>query len=148
MHAAAVPDYFKPASATTFPPDFWQERLAEADVVILVAELHGTVIGYLYADTTPAMETAATYARPRFYIHHIGVDALHRGQGAGAALLDAAKALAHDQGISLLALTTWTFNERAVRFFAQQGFDVYNYRMWLTISPSGAAATHHSTALS
>jgi ribosomal protein S18 acetylase RimI-like enzyme len=148
MHATAMPDFFKPPSAMTFPPDFWQERLAEADVVILVAEQAGTVIGYLYADTTPAMETAATYARPRFYIHHIGVDALHRGQGAGAALLDAAKALARDQGIALLALTTWTFNERAVRFFTRAGFEVYNYRMWMTTSPSGAAATHHSTALS
>ena len=133
VHAAAVPDFFKPPSTTTFPPDFWQERLMQPATVMLVAEQAGAVIGYLYGDTIGAMETSSTYERPRFYIHHLGVDAAHRNQGVGSALVAAAKAVARSQGISLLALTTWTFNESAVRFFVQQGFTVYNYRMWMRL---------------
>jgi ribosomal protein S18 acetylase RimI-like enzyme len=133
MHAAAVPDFFKPPTAATFPPEFWRERLTQPDVFILVAELAGAVIGYLYADTAPTIETPHTYARPRCFIHQLGVDDAHRHQGAGAALLAAAKAHARAQGITLLALTTWAFNEQAVRFFTRAGFAVYNYRMWMTI---------------
>jgi shikimate dehydrogenase len=133
LHAAAVPDFFKPPAATTFPPDFWQERLTQPATVILVAEQAGAVIGYLYGDTSGAMETSSTYERPRFYIHHIGVDAAHRNQGVGTALVAAAKAVARNQGIRLLALSTWTFNEQAVRFFEHAGFAVYNYRMWLRL---------------
>ena len=62
----AVPDFFKPPSATTFPPDSWQVRLAQPATVILVAEQAGGIVGYLYADTAPAMETTSTYERPRF----------------------------------------------------------------------------------
>ena len=104
LHAAAVPDFFKPPSAAIFAPDFWCERMAQPAVVILVAERAGTVIGYLYADTASALETVHTYAQPRFYIHHLGVDAAHRGHGVGAALLAEAKTIARRQQISLLAL--------------------------------------------
>ena len=131
LHAAAVPDFFKPPTAEAFAPEFWRERLAQPDVVILVAELEGAVVGYLYADLAPTLATLHTYARARCFIHQIGVDAARRGQGAGSALLAAVKAIARSQGIDLLALTTWAFNAPAVRFFTHAGFDIYNYRMWM-----------------
>ena len=133
LHAAAVPDFFKPPATEAFAPEFWRERLAQPDAVILVAELEGAVVGYLYADLAPTMATIHTYARPRCFIHQIGVDAAWRGQGAGSALLAAVKPIARSEGVNLIALTTWAFNAPAVRFFTRAGFEVYNYRMWMRL---------------
>jgi shikimate dehydrogenase len=131
LHAAAHPNFFKPPSATTFPPDYWSELMARPDTVMLVAECAGAVVGYLYGDVTPAMETSSTYAFQRFHIHHIGVMPQQQGKGCGAALIAAAKQEARQRGIPRLTLATWAFNHQAHRFFEAQGFEYYNHRMWL-----------------
>jgi len=134
LHADAHPDFFKPPSATTFPPDYWIELMARPDTVMLVAELGGRVVGYLYGDVTPALETSSTYAFQRFHIHHVGVTPEQQGQGCGAALLEAAKEEARRRGIGRLTLATWAFNHQAHRFFEGQGFTYYNHRMWLQLT--------------
>lgn len=135
LHADAIPEFFKPPSAHTFPPAMVLELLEKSDTVIFLAEYEGRPIGYLYADLTPAMETSSTYKLERAYIHHVAVDPAYENHGVGTALVDAIKQLAHDQGINVLALSAWTFNERALRFFRRQGFEPYNYRMWLHLQP-------------
>ena len=131
IHAAAHPDFFKPPSATTFPPAHFVELMERPDTVMFVAESEGRIVGYLYGDVTPAMETSSTYAFPRFYIHHISVEPAHQGQGCGTALIEAAKAVARERGIPTLALSVWDFNHKAHAFFARHGFVDYNQRMWI-----------------
>ena len=124
IHAAAHPDFFKPPSATTFPPAHFVELMERPDTVMFVAESEGRIVGYLYGDVTPAMETSSTYAFPRFYIHHISVEPAHQGQGCGTALIEAAKAVARERGIPTLALSVWDFNHKAHAFFARQGSSI------------------------
>lgn len=130
-HAAAHPNFFKPATADTFPPAMVQMHLAQPDVMIFLAESEGAPVGYLYADAAPAQETSMTYRLERLWIHHIGVAPAHRRQGVGAALIDAAKSHARALGIKTLALSVWAFNQPAIDFFTQQGFEAYNHRLWL-----------------
>ena len=137
LHADAHPDFFKQPSAATFGPDYWIELMARPDTVMLVAELaerNGRVVGYLYGDVTPALETPSTYAFGRFHIHHIGVTPEQQGRGCGAALIEAAKEEARRRGIVRLTLATWAFNHQAHRFFEGQGFTYYNHRMWLQLT--------------
>jgi GNAT superfamily N-acetyltransferase len=97
-HAAAHPDFFKPSAADTFPPAMVRDHLAQPGVVIFLAEIDGAAVGYLYADANPAQETSMTYRLERLWIHHIGVAPAHQRQGAGAALIDAAKQHAQQPG--------------------------------------------------
>jgi shikimate dehydrogenase len=131
LHADAHPDFFKQPSATTFPSEYWSELMERPDTVMLVAEAGGAVVGYLYGDVTPSMETNSTYAFQRFHIHHIGVTPQQQGKGCGAALIAAAKQEARRRGLGRLTLATWAFNHQAHRFFEGQGFEYYNHRMWL-----------------
>ena len=133
-HAAAHPDFFKPPSASTFPVSTVRDLLAQPATVIFLAEVDGAAVGYLYADSIPAQETSMTYRLKRLWIHQIGVNPEHQRQGAGAALIDAAKAHARSLGIETVALNVWAFNHSAMRFFAGQGFEAYNHRMWLRLS--------------
>ena len=133
-HAAAHPDFFKPSAADTFPPAMVRDLLAQPATVIFLAEINGAAVGYLYADANPALETSMTYRLDRLWIHHIGVAPAQQRQGAGAALIDAAKQHAQRLGISTLALSVWAFNHPAIGFFVRQGFAAYNHRMWLHLS--------------
>lgn len=133
IHAAAHPDFFKSPAATDIAPALWQERLKQPHSVILVAEQDDKIVGYLYGDTDPAMETSNTYALPRFFIDHLGVEERYRSHGVGAALLAEARSIARQHDIALLGLSTWAFNERAIRFFLREGFEIYNYRMWMKL---------------
>lgn len=131
VHAAAHPDFFKPSTDDTFPSAMVRELLAQPATVMFLAEIEGAPVGYLYADTNPAQETSMTYRLERLWIHHIGVAPAHQRQGVGAALIDAAKSHARALGIKTLALSVWAFNQPAIDFFAQQGFEAYNHRLWL-----------------
>jgi shikimate dehydrogenase len=131
LHADMLPDFFKQPSATTFPAEYVLEVMARPDTVMFVAELAGKVVGYLYADVTPAIETSSTFTYDRFHIHHIAVVPVAQGHGCGTALIDAAKQEARRRGIRRLSLSTWDFNRRAQRFFESQGFVYYSHRMWL-----------------
>jgi shikimate dehydrogenase len=130
LHAEMLPTFFKQPSATTFPAEYVLEIMARADTVMFVAEWGDKVVGYLYGDVTPAMETSSTYTFDRFHIHHIAVVPAAQGHSCGTALIDAAKQEAQRRGISRLSLSTWDFNRRAQRFFESQGFVYYGHRMW------------------
>jgi shikimate dehydrogenase len=133
-HAEALPTFFKQPTDEAFPPSSVTELLDEPFNLFFLAEVDGIVVGYLYADVRPAEETPMTYPLKRLWIHQIVVASEHRRQGVGAALLAAAKSYAAAQGINTLALSVWAFNQEALRFFEAQGFQVYNYRMWLHLA--------------
>lgn len=134
VHAAAQPDFFKPASADTFPPAMVREHLSQPGVVIFLAEIDGAAVGYLYADANPAQATSMTYRLERMWIHHIVVTPAHQRGGVGSALIEATIDYARSLSISRLALSVWAFNQPALDFFLRQGFEIYNHRMWLDLS--------------
>jgi ribosomal protein S18 acetylase RimI-like enzyme len=131
VHADAHPHFFKQPSPLTFPTDYVGELLRRPETVMLVAVWAGQVVGYLYGDTSPALETNATFPFARFYIHHLVVAPEAQGRGCGAALIQAAREYAHAHALGTLALSVWDFNRKARRFFERQGFTNYNHRMWI-----------------
>lgn len=133
-HAEALPTFFKQPTDEAFPPSSVAALLEEPLNLFLLAEIDGAVAGYLYADIRPAEETPMTHRVERLWIHQLVVAPERRRQGVGTALLDAAKSYAAAQGIHTLALSIWAFNREALRFFEAQGFEVYNYRMWLHLA--------------
>jgi len=99
---------------------FLGRQLAEPSVVVLVAERGGEVVGYAYA----AVEgnDYMSLRGPAGVLHDIVVDAAHRGQGVGRALLDAALQALAAKGAPRVVLSTAERNETAQRLFARAGF--------------------------
>jgi ribosomal protein S18 acetylase RimI-like enzyme len=122
VHAAGLPDRFKPPSAETFPATLITDLIARPETLMFLGSLADTPAGYLYAEVMPMPETAVRYAAPMVYVHHVSVRADARGFGLGKALLDAVQTAAAAHGISRLGLDVWSFNEAARLFFAGQGF--------------------------
>jgi ribosomal protein S18 acetylase RimI-like enzyme len=95
-------------------------QLQEANVVILVAESDGDVIGYTYAGVEGWDYMALR--GPAGVLYDIVVDPARRGQGVGRQLLEATLAMLAERGAPRVVLSTAEQNEPAQRLFASAGF--------------------------
>jgi ribosomal protein S18 acetylase RimI-like enzyme len=99
---------------------FLGSQLDEPDVIILVAEQDGEVLGYTYAGVE-GMDYMALRG-PAGALYDIVVDPPHRGHGVGTMLLEATLAVFRERGVPRVVLSTAERNESAQRLFARAGF--------------------------
>ena len=99
----------------------WAATLAKPGTVVwIVEEVAGCPVGYavLSAASLPGTDPQDAELK-RIYM----LSRWH-GTGMGRALYDAAEAEARARGAPRLVLSVYTRNNRAIRFYEKQGFDV------------------------
>jgi ribosomal protein S18 acetylase RimI-like enzyme len=99
---------------------FLGDQLKQPDVIVLVAERDGEVVGYTYAGIEGHDYMALR--GPAGVLYDIVVDPAHRGHGIGRLLLDATLAALEARGAPRAVLSTAERNEAAQRLFARAGF--------------------------
>lgn len=99
---------------------FLAGQIRRPEVVMLVAEAGGEVLGYAYA----AMEGTdyMTLRGPAGALHDLLVDPAHRGRGVGRMLLEAAIGSLEARGAPQVVLSTADKNVAAQRLFERAGF--------------------------
>jgi ribosomal protein S18 acetylase RimI-like enzyme len=122
VHAAGMPERFKPPGPETFPPPLVRDLLGRAETLIFLAYAGTLPVGYIYAEVMRRPENAIRYEASIVYVHHISVSPDHRGQGIGKALLAAVREAGRAAGIGRVGLDVWMFNNAARSFFRSQGF--------------------------
>jgi ribosomal protein S18 acetylase RimI-like enzyme len=95
-------------------------QLDNPDVIVLVAEQDGEVIGYTYAGVE-GMDYMSLRG-PAGVVYDIVVDPAHRGKGIGRKLLDATLDALKSAGSPRAVLSTAERNEPAQRLFDRAGF--------------------------
>lgn len=138
LHAGALPHLFKPPSDEAFPPGAFAELIADDDAFVLIGEVGGEAVGYLYGQVAHRPANAMRHTLDVGYVHHLSVDRAHQGHGYGERLLGEAVALFRAKGIPRVELDVWAFNTNAQRFFTRQGFAVFNQRMCLEFAGEGS----------
>jgi ribosomal protein S18 acetylase RimI-like enzyme len=99
---------------------FLATQLDEPNVVVLVAERDGDVVGYTYSGVEG--RDYMSLRGPAGVLYDIVVDPAHRGEGIGRMLLDATLAALEARGAPRAVLSTADRNESAQRLFARAGF--------------------------
>ena len=99
---------------------FLGSQLREHDVVVLVAEQHGAIAGYVYAGLEPQSWKELRDACG--FIHDVVVDEQGRRAGVATALMEAAFVWLREQGAPRVVLWTAERNAGAQRLFAGLGF--------------------------
>lgn len=122
LHHGLDPDRFIAATPQTERAygSFLGTQLDEPNIVVLVAERDGEVVGYTYAGVEGTDYMALR--GPAGVVHDIVVDPAHRGHGVGRVLLDATLEALEAKGAPRIVLSTAERNEPAQRLFARAGF--------------------------
>jgi GNAT superfamily N-acetyltransferase len=106
------------------------ETLANPDMLVLVAEHDGAVVGHL---TGAFLPVSAMWTAPRAELFSMQVMAPWRDQGIGSQLVDRFKAWAHARGAAQLRVSAYTANEAAIRFYRRHGFAPLDTTLALTL---------------
>lgn len=99
---------------------FLNTQLTLPDVIVLVAEQHGVVVGYVYAGLEPL--SWKELRGPAGFIHDIVVDAAARRSGLARELLRAAIDWLRQRGAPRVMLWTAAPNSQAQALFDSLGF--------------------------
>jgi len=111
-------------------------ELEDPDIIVLVAERGGEVIGYTYAGIEGV--DYMSLRGPAGVLHDIIVDPAHRGHGVGRMLLDATLAALQRKGAPRVVLSTAERNEPAQRLFERAGFRRTMIEMTRELGPDSA----------
>lgn len=133
LHHQMHPDIFKPYHREAILP-FFEEKLADENVVAWVAKEQEHYLGYLLLFKVQVPENPFQYARSYVLIDQILVKGNAQNKGIGKKLMEAAMAYAKNQGIDRLEVNHWTLNEKARHFFKSQGFEYYCEKMQMKIT--------------
>lgn len=99
---------------------FLGTQLERDNIIVLVAESEGRVVGYTYAGIEGF--DYMSLRGPAGVLYDIVVDPASRGQGVGKMLLEATVAALKSRGEPRIVLSTAEKNENAHRLFARAGF--------------------------
>ena len=99
---------------------FLRTQMHENDVVVLVAERDGVVVGYVYAGLEP--QSWKELREACGFIHDVVVDEGGRRGGVATALIDAAIEWLRERGAPRVVLWSAEGNSAAHRLFERLGF--------------------------
>ena len=99
--------------------DYLKRQSSKQGSLVLVAERHGEVVGYVFAQIEGPDYVALR--GPAGVIQDIFVDPVHRGNGAGRALLEAALHWIAESGSPRVVVSTAYANHGAQRLFKSTG---------------------------
>lgn len=127
LHVAERPDVFKPVDLGALE-SWFRTAIKNPTWQILIAEVAGTAAGYVAVMDGSRSESA--FARPRRWreIEQLSVSPTYRRRGVASALLARVAESALSDGISVLELNTWAFNDVARLSFQSLGFLERNVR--------------------
>jgi GNAT superfamily N-acetyltransferase len=119
------------ATAATDLEALHRHALAEADRVVLVAELDGEVAGMAHI-----VPSKAANAPHRAEVQRVAVAAGARGTGVGRELLEAVEEIAFARGLTLLWLTTHEGSD-AAGFYEAVGYTKLGVMPAYSLRPDG-----------
>jgi ribosomal protein S18 acetylase RimI-like enzyme len=99
---------------------FLGTELTQEDVLVLVAEVDGAVVGYVYAGLEP--QSWKELREPAGFIHDLVVEESARRRGIASQLLESAAAWLESHGAPRVLLWTAEKNLGAQRLFETLGF--------------------------
>jgi len=112
-------------------------QIGVSDTLVMVADLGGKVVGYIYADIEGT--SWKDLRGPCGYVHDVYVDESARQQGAGRQLMRAAIDWMRGKGMTQVVLDTKTKNEHAKQLFTALGFRPTMIEMTLDLEGASSA---------
>jgi ribosomal protein S18 acetylase RimI-like enzyme len=129
LHVQQHPHLFKPYNEAAVAA-YFADCLSDNTYLHIGAFVQGVPAGFVQLQVLERPANAFVYSYSYIHVHQLSVPEAFRGRGIATALMDAAQAHAAEQGIALIDLTVWQFNETAQSFYRSIGYDYSLLRMY------------------
>ena len=128
IHYENRPDVFK-ENCQKYDEKALLELLKDENRPIFVAvddsnHVLGYCFCYLHIKSHPVMHEQLI-----LHIDDFCVDEAHRSRGIGKILFDTVLDFARQQDVANIDLNVWAFNEKAIKFYENLGFNIQHYTM-------------------
>lgn len=131
-HADAHPEIFQ-SGVTGLLEDYFFEHIESETQAIYVAEVAGSIVGYVLLEVKGNSYLDILIPRKLVYITDIAVLKTHQKQGIGHLLFQQSVEWAKDKGAASLDLTVWAFNQEAIAFYERHGMGTLTRQMTLPL---------------
>lgn len=122
LHATLYPTAFVFPAPPGEVSRFFAGVLQQDQHRILIANVDGRVVAYLWYEMRGVRGAPFRPARSQIYVHQLTVDKNRRREGIASQLMRTIDAICDQDGIDDVALDTWSTNKDAQAFFAYLGF--------------------------
>lgn len=132
VHVNGRPDTFRPG----FSPELEQilyKRFETENWVILAAVLEDEIAGFASVEYLDRPESPYNRARKMYHVEEFGVDPHFHRRGVATALVEYMKKDAAERGYPRIELDMWEFNQGALAFYENVGFQTYRRYMELWV---------------
>jgi ribosomal protein S18 acetylase RimI-like enzyme len=129
LHREQLPDMFQKPAGPSREKEYYLDLIADENVGLFLAEAGGKLAGYAHILIKEAPAIPIFVPRRYAVIDAIVVDPRYRNQGAGARLMDEMHAWAVAQGAASIELNVYEFNQNAIRFYQNLGFQTFSRKM-------------------
>jgi GNAT superfamily N-acetyltransferase len=123
LHAEALPHIFRPAGGPARSQEHINGIVLAPGSVVFVAESGGRVIGMAHVHMRMAADYPIIVPRTYAHVDTLGVAEGYRRRGVGRALMKQAEQWALSHGAAEIELNVWEFNENAIEFYKNLGYE-------------------------
>jgi len=129
-----IPNDYKKPPKPTLPEGTFLNMIVDNDSLVLVSETENRITGVLYAEIEK--EDGDEWSKPyhRVSIEELSVLPEYHRQGVGTELVKNAESWALEKGIRELIVLVFDFNNDAINFYKNNGFENYSIKMTKKIS--------------
>lgn len=131
LHSTKLPDRFcpPPAGQAARTREYIASLLDDPDTSVLVAEQRGQVMGAIITIVRNTAPLPILTPRRVANIEIISVRHDQQGHGIGQALMKQAEQWATSKGAGDIELSVYLFNQKAIRFYSELGFQSLYQKM-------------------
>ena len=123
LHATARPDIFRQDFDAA--GERYDLYIKQYEYAVLVCVREEKIVGFAVIRNEVKQQSDFGVARKILLLEEFGVDVNCRRQGVGAEMMNFVKQYAADHDCESIVLDYWAFNNGAVDFYKEVGFDVY-----------------------
>ena len=132
VHVAGRPDTFRPGFCQELEQVLYR-RFETENWNILAAVVDGKIAGFASVEYLDRPESPYNLARKMYHVEEFGVDPAFHRKGVATALVEYMKRDAAQRGYPRIELDMWEFNQGALAFYENVGFQTYRRYMELWV---------------
>ncbi len=129
-----IPASYKKTPKPTLPRGTFISIIDDKNVLMIVAEIKDKVVGMLYATIEEYKGDEWSMPYNRVSIDELSVLPNYQGKGIGSLLMQEVENWAKRKKVSDLTVLVYEFNDKAIKFYQNNGYDPYSIKLNKKIS--------------